>query len=367
MSRQTDPLLKAVARKSYRAALGAASIVDMALPRQPDVAVYYGGARAGDIGGPLVKVKRLKQYFPERRWGYTLAYVLSNAPYLPASALRRLKRRHIPIVHNQNGVFYPAWFDGDFEAENARMAVPYHLADYVFWQSAFCKRSADRFLGERSGPGEILFNGIDTAHFRPAADRDPARPFTYLITGKLGSHLDYRLTGTIEALALVRRGGLDARLTVAGWVEDGLLARAATLADTLGIGTAVHFTGTYTQEQAPDIYRAADAYVMTKHNDPCPNTVLEALASGLPVAYSSSGGVPELVGAKAGAGIAAPEIYDKVWAPEAVDIAAAMAAVAAKRETMSAAARQRAVETFDISHWIRRHEAVFSRLVEEAR
>ncbi|MCC2110529.1 MAG: glycosyltransferase family 4 protein [Hyphomicrobiales bacterium] len=367
MSRQSDPLLKALARRGYRAALGAASIADMALPRRDGVAVYYGGARAGDIGGPLVKVKRLKQYFPEQRWGYTLVYVLSNAPYLPEAALRRLKRRRIPIVHNQNGVFYPAWYDGDFEAENARMAVPYHLADYVFWQSAFCKRSADRFLGERSGPGEILFNGIDTGHFRPATDRDPARPFTFLITGKLGGHLDYRVTGTIEALALVRRGGLEARLAIAGWVEDGLKARAAALAQRLGIAGAVVFSGPYTQEQAPDIYRAADAYVMTKHNDPCPNTVLEALASGLPVAYSSSGGVPELVGAKAGAGIAAPEIYDKVWAPDAVNIAAAMAEVAAKRETMAAAARQRAVESFDITHWIGRHEAVFTRLVEEVR
>ena len=36
------------------------------------------------------------------------------------------------------------------------------------------------------------------------------------------------------------------------------------------------------------------------HNDPCPNTVLEALSCALPVVYSNTGGVPELVGPDCG-------------------------------------------------------------------
>ena len=59
---------------------------------------------------------------------------------------------------------------------------------------------------------------------------------------------------------------------------------------------SIRFLGAYNASKAPAIYQAADAYLMMKYNDPCPNTVLEALASGLPVLYSASGGVPELVG-----------------------------------------------------------------------
>ena len=28
--------------------------------------VYYGGARSGNVGGPLVKLKRLQQFFPTK-------------------------------------------------------------------------------------------------------------------------------------------------------------------------------------------------------------------------------------------------------------------------------------------------------------
>jgi glycosyltransferase involved in cell wall biosynthesis len=42
--------------------------------------------------------------------------------------------------------------------------------------------------------------------------------------------------------------------------------------------------------------RSCDVFLNLSENDPCPNVVLEALASGLPVLYKPSGGVPELVG-----------------------------------------------------------------------
>ena len=89
-------------------ALGAHTLLNLAMPRGEEVRVFYGGARSGDLGGPLVKVKRLKRSFPEHLWKYNLVYVLSNAPYLPDASLRLLKARGVPIVHNQNGVFTSA-------------------------------------------------------------------------------------------------------------------------------------------------------------------------------------------------------------------------------------------------------------------
>jgi glycosyltransferase involved in cell wall biosynthesis len=360
--RQRDLLHKAVARNGYRTMLGVKTLLDMLVPRRHGIHVNYGGARAGDVGGPLVKVKRLREYFPEQVWGYTLVYVLSNAPYLPPSALHLLKRRAIPLVHNQNGVFYPGWYEGDWQAQNARMALSYHMANHVFWQSEFCRRSADRFLGERDGPGEVLYNAVDTSRFKPVQAVSSERPFTFLLTGKLGRHLGYRVEGSVEALARVRDQGLEARLVVAGWVDEALQASAGELARGLQVADNVVFTGPYTQEQAPEIYRGADAYVMTKHNDPCPNTVLEALASGLPVVYSASGGVPELVGEYAGVGVACEEDFVRPRALEPAMLAGAMLRVAAERTAMAAEARRRAVERFDIGLWIERHREVFTRL-----
>ncbi len=49
------------------------------------------------------------------------------------------------------------------------MARILHEADYVFYQSEFCKRSADLFLGKREGGWEILYNAVDTTVFTPSS------------------------------------------------------------------------------------------------------------------------------------------------------------------------------------------------------
>ena len=122
-------MMKPILRQAYRAATGLRSLA--ARPGGGTPRVFYGGARSGDVGGPLVKVKRLKAHFPEQPFGFNLVYALSGASYLPASALALLKRRGVALVANQNGVFYPAWYEGDWRAMNAEMAAAYHLADHV--------------------------------------------------------------------------------------------------------------------------------------------------------------------------------------------------------------------------------------------
>ena len=39
---------------------------------------------------------------------------------------------------------------------------------------------------------------------------------------------------------------------------------------------------------------------MLKYKDPCPNSVIEAMSCGLPILYSNSGGLPELVNNRCG-------------------------------------------------------------------
>jgi glycosyltransferase involved in cell wall biosynthesis len=245
------------------------------------------------------------------------------------------------------------------------MARSYHAADWVFYQSEFCRRAADKFLGARSGRGEILYNAVDTNHFRPRRDSTERghAGYRFLVTGKIDKHLFYRLESTIAGLGIARDGGLDAHLVVAGWVDKEARSRAESQISGLGLAGRVEFTGAYSQETAPDVYRSADAYVMTKHNDPCPNTVLEALASGLPVLYSDSGGVPELAGTDAGIALPCPEDWETTQAPTPAAIGAGMLRIAAGHGRFAAAARQRAVERFDIGHWIDRHRGVFTELL----
>src|SRR5262245_15721389 len=102
--------MQVLARAIYRAANGAAALAALPLrPRDGRIAVFYGGARRGDRGGPLVKVRQLAARFPEHRVAFSVLYVLSNAIYLPRPVVDAVRRSGVPVVLNQNGVFYPAW------------------------------------------------------------------------------------------------------------------------------------------------------------------------------------------------------------------------------------------------------------------
>lgn len=328
--------------------------------RRGPIKIFYGGARSGNLGGPLVKVKRLQEFFPQHLFGYNIVYTLSNTPYLPPLALDLLRWRGIPIVLNQNGVFYSAWYAGDYQRQNILMAEAYHRADYVFWQSEFCRRSADKFLGCRKGEGEVLFNAVDIERFRPVL-KSGRKTFTFLLTGKINRHLNYRLASTVAGLAVARSRGLDARLRIAGWIEE--IEKLRTLVSQYGLNGFVDLVGEYTQEQAPSIYQSADAYVMTKYLDPCPNTVIEAMACGLPILYSESGGVPELVGPHAGVPLSVPERWDVIHSPTETAVAAGMLEIASCHEQMGTAARERALNHFDLRIWIERHRIIFNQLL----
>ncbi len=359
-----DPIVRGLARNIYRTGIGLqCAVTARRQPRREAPRVFYAGGRSGNVGGPRVKLQRLAAAFPEHRRSFNLVYILSNAPHLPTFALKHLSTRQVPIVHNQNGVFYPGWFAGDWRARNADMARSYHRADHVLWQSEFCRRAADEFLGIREGPGEVLYNAVDTEVFAPRPGRSQDKPFQFLASGKVDTHAFYRLETALRGLGIAVEHGLDCSLTIAGWLSREASEAAGRLVQDLDLTRRVKFTGAYTQADAPAIYRQANAYISTQYNDACPNAVIEALASGLPVIYSATGGVPELVGETAGISLPCDTGWDRPRWPEPIAIAEAMTKVAMSQASMAAAARARAVERFTLTGWIERHRQVFQDLL----
>jgi len=351
----------------YRVRVATASLAG--IPAGDNVRVSYGFARMRDrletLHGGLVKVQRLRERFPNHAWRFNVAYLVSSQMPPAASTFLRLARSgRVPLVWNQNGVAYPAWHGPGYERVNGDMAVMLRTAAYVVYQSRFCKLSADRFLGPSAGPWEILYNAVDTAYFTPRR-RESGRPLTILVGGT--QDVAYRVCVALAVLARVARRRPDARMIVTGELRWGA-GRAAAMSEmqrlvkALGVGDRVSFTGPYAQVDAPAVYAQADLLLHCKYNDPSPGMVVEALACGLPVVYSASGGMPELVG-DAGIGLPCELSWEREIWPDADAMAEAVLAVAARRGELSEAARQRAVERFDLAPWLDRHAAIFEEVL----
>ena len=104
---------------------------------------------------------------------------------------------------------------------------------------------------------------------------------------------------TLRAFAVFLRKYPNATLTIAG--EGPLLGELQKLARELNIERRVSFTGFISQEQLRDIYYRTHIFVhpsQTGHDgnvEGIPNSMLEAMASGLPVFATDHGGIPEAV------------------------------------------------------------------------
>jgi len=103
----------------------------------------------------------------------------------------------------------------------------------------------------------------------------------------------YDNTTALRAFRIVKDRLPDAQLTIAGSGPE----RAALegLARALDIDTVVHFTGRVDNEHMPELYRSADVMINPSIADNMPISILEALASGVPIVSTNVGGVPFLV------------------------------------------------------------------------
>jgi hypothetical protein len=152
----------------------------------------------------------------------------------------------------------------------------------------FCYTEEDRERVREFGVGsriEVVSNGIDTERFRPKGPEselvDAAGPVV-LFVGRLVE--GKRPGDAVRAVAQLRETRPDAELYLCG--EGPMREELADLAGELGIEGAVHFLGHLAYDEMPDVYRAGDALVLPSRVEGMPRTVIEAMASGVPVVTS---------------------------------------------------------------------------------
>lgn len=167
-------------------------------------------------------------------------------------------------------------------------------------------RQLESYLIERVGVPAAhiaqLYNGVDTQRFRPAeGGRGPiaGSPFapdgTWLVgtVGRLQAIKDQVLLARafVRAIELMPAARESLRLVIAG---DGPLREAVQqVLREGGVGPLAWLAGA--REDVPELLRGLDAFVLPSQAEGISNTILEAMASGLPIVATAVGGNPELL------------------------------------------------------------------------
>ncbi len=269
------------------------------------------------------------------------------------------------VVLNQNGVAYPAWAGSNSDSINGFLSIPLKQADYILYQSKFSEDASRELVWNSPAPSSILYNCVDTDAFKPLEGRRSSdRPWKILV---IGSHWEsYRVVRALELLRLCRDSGMDVELIVAGpirWPNGEADFLSST--ERLGLDDYVIRIGEYTQTDAPGIYQMADILLHLKYKDPCPTVPIEAMACGLPVLGSATGGMPELLGETGGRLIALADSWDELLVPDVDLLFSALIDIIDNYDFISSQARSRAVELFSNHGWVDKQRAIFMRLLEE--
>lgn len=163
-------------------------------------------------------------------------------------------------------------------------------ADAVVVPSGFL----ERVFAKRGIAATVVPNIVDLTQFSNHGAADPVtadRPPHIIVTRNLESIYD--IGTALRALAIVRNTWPGARMTVAGSGPER--EKLAELAQALGLAAHVTFTGRLDNDRIGALYQHADLFLNPSLVDNMPISILEALASGVPVVSTNVGGIPFVV------------------------------------------------------------------------
>jgi sugar transferase (PEP-CTERM/EpsH1 system associated) len=215
---------------------------------------------------------------------------------VPAWAVR------VPVrVHGEHG-----WDVSDPDGINRRYRRVRRLYMRFVQHYVALSRQIERYLtldvGIPASRITQIYNGVDTDRFRP---RDGARP---QVAGFPFSAPDLWVVGTVgrlqpvkdqpslaRAFAVALRGNPDAarrmRLVVIG--QGPMRQPMMHILGAAGLSDLAWLPGE--RHDVADILRCLDCFVLPSRSEGVSNTILEAMASGLPVIATRTGGNAELV------------------------------------------------------------------------
>jgi glycosyltransferase involved in cell wall biosynthesis len=135
----------------------------------------------------------------------------------------------------------------------------------------------------------VVPNIIDEDRFKYRL-RTPLHP-TAICARNLSS--DYGIKVVIDAFAIVLRQDPSAKLYLIG--AGPLRNKLESLVQTLGLTSRIVFCGAMPNEKVAECFERADIFMNASFLDSAPLSILEAMASGLPVVTTAAGGIPFLL------------------------------------------------------------------------
>lgn len=218
------------------------------------------------------------------------------------------------------------------------------IANKLIYQSQFVKGWWEDWYGAARVPSSVILNGVDLNQYSPNGAHERPTDFYRLLVveGSLAGGLDSGLFYAVD-LAKQLSKKLTIELVVVGRVDVRAKNELQEQKD-----FKMRFIDAMPREEIPFLERSSHLLFSAEVNPPCPNSVIEAMACGLPVVGFDTGSLAELVQGDAGRLAAHGTNPWKLEKPDILSLAEAAEEVLRENERFRKSARARAEAVFGL-------------------
>lgn len=311
--------------------------------------VFVAGSSDLKLQFPLFRLARLmRQYRPHivhsRNWGAIEAVAAAKLAGVPV------------VIHSEHG-YEVDMFSGLPMRRRLFRRASYAMADATFAVTRELRDFHARQAWIHPRSMGVMYNGVDTQRFAPSREariamrQELGLPETSFVVGSVGRLVPIKDHQTfLKAAATLVKNGLDIRVLLVGSGPER--ERLQSLASANNLEGRVCFTGD--SGRVPELLNAMDVFVLPSLGEGMSNTLLEAMACGLPTLATNVGGNPEIITDNLNGCLFAPG--DVAWLASKLELLARDPGLI---HQLGTAARNHAIESFSLSRMLELYRSFY--------
>lgn len=276
--------------------------------------IQYQGVTPNQRRGPSVFANRLRQgfekeghevtYFDTSRFDVSLAFIKTWFPMIKGKTyIQRLDGIYINSKPNFEGV--------TFETGNKLIRETYEKVNGHIFQSFFNRDLVQHHFGTLDIPNIVIPNGAPIRETsKDKMDALKKYDFVFASISNWTDRPNKRLKDNLLTFKELQGLLPDKKLCMLA------IGPGSEQYKNLGVPNIVFFDQETNEETLELVYKSTDMFFHLSYIDHCPNVVVEALAHGIPILCTNSGGTHELLNSCPNSGV----VIDEDWTVDVQDI-----------------------------------------------
>lgn len=265
---------------------------------------------------------------------------------------------HTPVVASFHGAV-------DIGIDERLQALKFHAlnmgANSIVAVSNNLRENIVRRTALRSNRTTVVYNGINSASF--------TLPASTALRNRMGWHADDIIIGSLgnirtakaydvllRAAALLKNRKINFRFIIAGQGQGELYDNLLQMKDELGLANSVFFLGF--QDDPAEFLSNLDLFLLSSTSEGFSIATIQAMAAGLPVIVTRSGGPEEIVSHAETGWLVPPGSADAI-----AHAILKLSADHALRAELALKGRQHAIRTFDRRTMLRAYQTIYENLI----